>query len=420
MSPTEQAAEAIYQLRNLGYVMWIMCNRYPLDARTTDGKEAITPVHRLVDLGPAAIPRLIEVVDDRRFTRSMFQTHHGQTPPKVMRVGDVAARILGHLSGQNFFPRKNDAGKLVDGTTRQQAEAWWAEMQRKGEKQQLIEATSAGDEAGCAAARILVEKYPDAALDAIKSGLRATKHPGVRSQFVEVAGLLPGDTPVDFLKSQLAPASGLYAQLKAAEALFTRGQPDAVPAMIKAWQKVQPRLPANDGDAYSEVGRLITFLAKSGAAPAIEALAHPAKTVPVDVRLAIVRVFLPFPKNGGSSSGGPGVNVDADIPNLPAGEAGFAIERLLIAALDDPERRSEMKGSYNEVSYEDPRVCDMAALVLSQRWPEKYQFQWAADSKERDTQIGRTRDRWRSENGLRLRSVLPAPARNSRSGRHPL
>lgn len=411
MSPAEQVAENIYQLRNLGGVMWIMYNRYPAMASTRDGKEVITPIHRLVDLGDAAVPQLIEALDDKRFTRSMVQRFKGWQEPKVMRVGEVAQKILEHLSGQNFYPHKTDAGKLVNGTTRQQAEAWWAEVQSKGEKEVLIRATVAGNQTGCIAARKLVAKYPDAALDAIEAGIRASTHEGYRGEFVEVAGGLPGDTPLTFLKSKLDPGNGLYSQVRAAEALFARGQPGAVPAMIEAWRKVQSHLPANEGDAYSEVGGLITFLAKSGDAKAIEALRHDLhQKAPVDVRLAVVKVFLPWPKtHGDSGSIGRSVSARADIPKLPAGEAGLAIERLLVSALDDTERRFGMKGNYNEASYEDPRICDMAAVVLSCRWPEKYRFQWVASSAECDAQIARLRDHWRSEHGLPpLRPFTPA------------
>ncbi len=163
MSPSEEIAECIYQLRNLGHVWWIMNSRYPIDGRLSGGEDVITPVHRLVDLAPASIPPLIEALDDRRFTRSMVPRHNFVFDEKDMRVGDVAQRILEHLSGRNFYARKTDDGRLVDGTTRQQAGAWWGEMQSKGEEQQLIEATTAGDEAACKAAWLLVEKYPGTA-----------------------------------------------------------------------------------------------------------------------------------------------------------------------------------------------------------------------------------------------------------------
>ncbi len=392
MSPAEQVAENIYQLRDVKIWMWTMHGRYPIDARKREGEEEVTPVHRLVDLGEAAIPQLIAALEDRRFTRSPVPSWHGE-PARAMRVGDFAQRILEHMSGRNFYPRRADDGHLIAGTTRQQAEAWWAEMQAKGEKKQLTEVTAAGGEGGSAAAYKLVEKYPDAAIGAIEKGFRVTPEDGVRCQYIQAAAKLPGEAPVAFLRSTLAKkGTGLYSQSYAAQALFTRSQPDVVPAMIDAWKAVQPRLLANEGDAYGQVGYVITFLAKSGHAEAIDALAHDFGKVPLDVRLAIVTVFLPWPKSSGMSSIGPSVHVEADIPKLPAGEAGAAIERLLLAALADPTPRLNMQGHYDEIAIDDPRICDFAALVLSKRWPEKYPFQWSPNTADRDTQIGKLRE----------------------------
>ncbi|MEP6667534.1 MAG: hypothetical protein ABJF10_00190 [Chthoniobacter sp.] len=408
MSPAEQVAENIYQLRNLGSAYWVMNEKYPLMATQRHGAKVITiitPVHRLVDLGPVAVPQLIEALDDRRFTRFIEPRFNSLGRETVNRVGNVAQRILEFMSGRSFYQRRTDAGKPIGKTTRQIAEDWWAEVQGKGEKEVLIKAAATGDQAGCAAARKLVEKYPDAAIDAIEAGIRASTREGYRGEFVEVAGKLPGDMPLAFLKSKLAPSNGLYSQVHAAEALFKGGHPkEAVPAMIEAWRKIQPRLSTDEADAYGEVGGLITFLATSGDAKAIEALGRDDQKAPVDVRLAVVQVFLPFPKNGGGFGLGKTVHAPSS-PNdymaaLPAGEAGAAIERLLISALDDAERRVGLEGIYNEFSYADPRVCDMAALVLAQRWPQKYQFQWVGTSTDWDVQIARLRNQWRSENGL--------------------
>lgn len=389
MSPAEQAAENIYQLQNFRLGYWVRDSRYP-DVTPT-GEKLLTSVDQLVDLGQEAVPQLIAALDDRRFTRSMRPSFNGMDRPQVLRVADIAQRILEFESGQNFYARRTDDGTLVHGTTRQQAEAWWAEVKDNGEKLVLIKSASAGGQEGCAAARKLAEKYPDAAVGAIERGFRATKEEGTRGEYVEVAGLLPGDAPLAFLKSKLAAGTGLYSQVHAAEALQARGKPEAIPAMMKAWDAVQPRLPKNESDAYGEVGGLITFLAKSGDADAIKALARNLRKAPVDVRLAVVRVFLPPSKNAGMGGSGVSVHTAADFLKMPAGDAGAAIECLLVAALDDTARRVGMKGYFDDASYEDPRICDLAALVLSRQWPDKYHFQWSANAAECDGEIEKIR-----------------------------
>jgi hypothetical protein len=75
------------------------------------------------------------------------------------------------------------------------------------------------------------------------------------------------------------------------------------------------------------------------------------------------------------------------MPTLPGGPAGAAIEHLLRAALDDQGQRVGLKGTYDDVSYAGPRVCDMAAFVFARRWPQQFRFTWPAGLAERDAQI---------------------------------
>jgi hypothetical protein len=125
----------------------------------------------------------------------------------------------------------------------------------------------------------------------------------------------------------------------------------------------------------------------------------------VDARLAVVRAFLPS-GNGFGSSHGRGISLTGlpvgGTPGFPTGAAGAAIERLLVASLDDTARRYDMRGSWNGITWEDPRISDMAALVLSTRWPAKYRFQWVADVRQCDVQIAAMRDTWRRENGATM------------------
>jgi len=413
MSPEEQIAEHIYQLRNLAANDWAINYAQRIRVATSAGKEENTAVQRLAEFGYEAVPQLIEALDDRRFTRSMEEVR--VTPgagrdlsPAVLRVGDFAERIIDHITGKRFSLVLAPDGKQLGGTRRQRAEAWWAEAQSEDEKKALIEAAASGSEDGIKAARKLVEEYPHAALAAIEEGVRATTEPDLLSEYVEAAGSIPGNGPVDFLKSKLGPGNGLHAQTRAAEALFARGKPEALPVMIEAWQHAQPRLPTNEADAFSEIGGLIEFLAKSGDAAAIEALGRDIRKAPVEARLAVVDVFVPWEQRGTEFLKGRKVHALVNMPQLPGGAAGAAIERLLAAALDDPERRFGMRKDYEEASIDGPRVCDVAAFALSQRWPEKYQFHWRENPVECDAQVTRIRDRWRAENGLPPLPALPA------------
>jgi hypothetical protein len=44
MPPATHAAEAIYQLRNVRTLFWVMNQPYPVMSPTEDGRDAITPV----------------------------------------------------------------------------------------------------------------------------------------------------------------------------------------------------------------------------------------------------------------------------------------------------------------------------------------------------------------------------------------
>ncbi len=62
---------------------------------------------------------------------------------------------------------------ILDGqqmAVKARAEEWWREVQQKGEKQVLLEATIVGDGNSVRAARQLIAKYPAEALDAVTKG----------------------------------------------------------------------------------------------------------------------------------------------------------------------------------------------------------------------------------------------------------
>lgn len=64
-------------------------------------ESADTPVRQLINAGPAAVPQLIEALDDTRMTRAVHYYRAG-LPTQVLRVGDCALQILEMISGQRF------------------------------------------------------------------------------------------------------------------------------------------------------------------------------------------------------------------------------------------------------------------------------------------------------------------------------
>ena len=83
-----------------------------------------------------------------------------------------------------------------------------------------------------------------------------------------------------------------------------------------------------------------------------------------------------------------------------------AVEKLLVSALSDKGQEMGESGSRMGKNYIDPRVCDMAGVFLNQLWPQRYEFDLAANLKIRDNQLINCQNVWRREHQLPL---LPLP-----------
>lgn len=215
---------------------------------------------------------------------------------------------------------------------------------------------------------------------------------------------IPDLTPADEKQALIEQASTNSPESVPAAQRLVLKYPDVLRDAIEKWRNTRLLMPSRIPDASDE-GNLIMFLAKCGSPRAIDAL-HDVAQSPVDVRLAVVKAFLPprtdpdrrkssyVGAGGANYAGGVSNMINPEIALLPGGTVGAAIDRLLGAALDDKGQRVGLTGAYDEFSYIDPGVCDIAALVISRRWPQKYHFTWAASPIERDAQITLIRSAW--------------------------
>jgi hypothetical protein len=262
------------------------------------------------------------------------------------------------------------------------------------ERRALVEGASAGGSQGLADARQLASIYPDAALEAIRAGAQATRDDATRAAYVEAAFALHGAASDAFLRSMLTPANGIHTRASAAAILFGRGYRDSVSPMIDAWRALQPRLASGDDDALDAAGVLIGFLSKTGDPAAIDALGERLHDAPVEVRLAVADALLPPNDRPGHRRGWTttGLHLRAwpsplDMPAPSPHAAEPAIRRLLFALLNDNAYLAGLTATFDDDMFDDPRVSDLAALVLSQRWPQEYSFQWTTDVATRDAEI---------------------------------
>lgn len=271
-------------------------------------------------------------------------------------------------------------------------------LSASAERDALIAQASAGGSQGLSAAWRLVEKYPEAAFAPMQKAVAATTAPQLRSEYVRLAGSVPDDLVIPFLQTQIVPAIDLPSRMSAAEALLARGRDEGLWSLLDTWERTDRNRPW-----LHDTARLLEFLGRSGNPQVIGRLER-VSDFSVDVRFAIVQMFLPWPRGGtrmhlldqGRGTSLPATLLTATMPELPGGAGSTAaIEHLLRTALDDTGA-VPMEGKIDDVNVYLPRVCDMAALVLSRRWPAKYQFVWSTDAADRDRQIAVIKAAWRN------------------------
>ena len=152
--PVEQRVhELIFQLRDENGDQYMHLGGFD---NFNDTRGTNSPAAKLAAIGYQAVPQLIVALDDLTFSRSFGQwivrfpggaTGSNRT---VLTVGDYALAILQRITGKTFYPPASGYAPMSlrkkNGEVRKAVEAWWADFQKKGEKEMLIEGTQAGDE----------------------------------------------------------------------------------------------------------------------------------------------------------------------------------------------------------------------------------------------------------------------------------
>jgi hypothetical protein len=383
LSRLEQIEELTYQLRDQCAHQW--CD--PGDVNPFDDERGeLSPAHRLVQYGPDAVPRLIAALDDCRFTRCLGHHRSYYFSHYLLRIGDCALAVLERIAGQSFWrPRNTWAAMFKDGeaeATRRKVVAWWESVQVRGEGEVLAEVVRAGDRNSITAAGSLVERHPEIALEALRAGAARTAETWVRAALIELAGRVPGDEALAFLREQLSDGP-LSVRAKAAWALLCRDQADAVPAMIDAWHAIREP----DGGA-----ELLGFLLGCRRVEAVRALAEdlPRRTV----RLRAMAIDTWTFQYAMSHS-----------QPVPA-EVEEAFQDLHAGLLNDREVLWGMSGSHSGKSICNPRLCDLAADQLARRLERPELFDLEAGRGDRDRQCVEVANLCRARRGLPL---LPLP-----------
>lgn len=311
------------------------------------------PAKELAKLGTAALPAVIAHLDDARPTR---------TGP-LLRYGDCCQQIFEGITQHTLFPKKGyetypvQAGEA--GKCKEQAEKWWAEFQRQGEKGMLAHEVAQGTSESIYQAQMLVEKYPDAAFDPIVKGIRASKQDDVRLALVRQISQQKNPAVTMVLRKELrGPWFG--ARVAAARELMKRGDPAGCAGLIAEWQQKKWKdtwlgeYPAKD---------LIDAMLASGDLSTTQALTSSFAHQPVWVRAQTIEIIEQWL----------GLNRDVRGQPLTRGVRSV-VEDMLGEALDDQETYSSSRGGGITNLYEvkNPSIADLAAEALVMFWGQPY------------------------------------------------
>jgi hypothetical protein len=396
MSHADLAAYWVHQLRDLAARQLSQpggCSVFGFSSGMSDETVSCHAAWQLFQMGPAAVPLLIDHLDDPRPTRSMgFHRDFFPASFYLLRTGDACQEILSRIAGRSFFVRRTTNSYMrKDGKTaavQKAARAWWAEYREKGEERILADGVATGRRDSPAQARILMEKYPDAALDALKVGIRAAGDSWVRNALVEILSGIEGDGPVPLLIEEMREGPSLANRVTAATVLRARGLDTAVPAMIAEWRATSKIAPPGPGMIM-----LINFLLASRDPAAARALADGWEVRSLSTRYLVVAQCYYLPSL-----------VSGEYPLPP--ECMSAIENLLVEALKDEAPRTGLSCTWGDVGFTDPRVCDVAGFLLSQTFGDRYRFDIEAPLGARNRARRVLKNTWRKAHDL---PPLPPP-----------
>jgi hypothetical protein len=387
MTPQEQISEWIFRLRDQpgwAFTSPGLCEVLPERLGRLSGVDDSPkyPADHLLAFGFSAVPQLIDSLSDTRLSRAVDEGGTFRFHP-ILTVGECARQVLRRIAHRNFDYRSPDGSTAspVDAQrgTEKMVRDWWAEVQARGTDTLLVEGARKGDWDSLAQARELLKRHPDQAPAAIIVGIQHADREEIRLCLVSMLGQEKNETSAAFFRKEMVDESiPRETRMLAAQSLYWWGEKQVLPVMIAEWQKGMSGSVASVLEGRRDLGELTYFLFASGNPVAVKSVTEGFPKLPVALKfLTIDSLYnqrIPAnPAHGISAS-------DAKVSNA-------LIDRMLVTALDDNAHYEGHSTNYDDVSTRDPRVCEMAAWKLSQRWPGKYPFKWTKSPADMDRQI---------------------------------
>ncbi len=417
MTPAGQAAELVFQLRDQTGRQNSqpgMCDIFgvgfaggftgPRTGKVSD----TTPAGKLVKLGYVAVPALIDALTSETYSRAVGFWRDFRFSHSVLTVGDCAQQTLEVIAGRSFYDRRTTSGYMsLDekaAATKEEAEKWWHSIRDKGERQALIDAVLAGDDASPSQAIRLKERYPEDAPAVVLKGAEQCAEAWQRTQMIHLLEDLKSEPVTKFLLSEMSEGPHSESRRAAVHVMLTLDRTAARHAMIAEWERLAGQFTGNEryhvilqkyiGD--SREGReydshewrehfkaLLQMIYLAGGPEAIAAVASSYERKPSWIREAIIRTASSDESRWGENAFQPPLESERE-------KSAAEMETLLLKALDD---RTD-------------RHCDDAAEILNERWPEKFAWEETESVRRRDAQIIAMKNIRRNELG---QSPLPAP-----------
>lgn len=356
-----------------------------------------SPANLLVKLGFAAVPQLLDILRDDRYTRAM-QAFGRVLYTEPLRYSDASREILSKIAHRSFEPEDGwKTGEERDAKTERLAREWWKEARKKGEERVMIEGVQLGDDGSPRQAEALAAKYPSSAVAAIGVGLSHAESGAAGEGLVDALLPLRSSGATALAGEHMISGKALEERLAGARVLSTSDPGAATQAMISEWRRLR-----GGGEAGEN---LVSFLARSGRSDAAKALSAGLASRDPETRVVVVQAFIDkmrfktpwgYPEEG--------LRPTSETENSAYQTSA---ENLLAGELTDTVEAARAFLTYGRESFGRPRICDLAASEMAILWPARYGYRVTSSLAAREVMRIKSLNTWRGLHGL---SPLPCPS----------
>lgn len=395
LSPEAQARELVFQLRD-DYTVDLDAWTRPWPSTPPQSNGA---VRKLAALGHAAVPALLEALEDDRPTRDVVRG----LAARSRGVRELAVDALDQIVGVRLWELVPKTDTMTESASWRElcstATEWWKIVQDRGEEAWLCAQVKSGGVGAAACLDALNKRYPEDAARLTLLAIPKTTDPQARAEML--LRLRGANTPEvnEFLLSEVINGPTLGNRVAAAYLLNQRHRSEGAAAMIDEVAKLPESLQL-DTTALSEAApntdvfrvsedaespaQLIMFLLFSDSPNAVQTLQRLLPRCEVQTRFAILNQC------------GSRLKTLDTLKNTPAGPNTLqALEDLLVSELHD---ETSLKGTtYYKVKLIN--MADFAATQLNRHWPGKYRYSIHSPADVRLRQLST----------LRAKSAGPSP-----------